>query len=121
MQTLVDELKTTALPTATTVERFSANNATWLFIRKPLQLKPEEQEELELIYQRSQTARKTYELTQQFMALLRQRRGQDFEAWGEAVETSHLPELQRFVHGLLKDKEAVVAGLMLSYSNDHVA
>jgi transposase len=120
VQALVDEPKATALPPAQASERFSANNATWLFIRKPHQLKPEEQEELELICQHSQTARTVYELTQQFMALLRQRRGQDFEAWVEAVEASHLPELQRFVHGLLKDKEAVVAGLTLSYSNGPV-
>jgi transposase len=38
----------------------------------------------------------------------------------QAVEASHIPELHRFVHSLLRDKEAVVAGLPLSYSNGPV-
>jgi hypothetical protein len=120
---LVDEPKAITLPPASAAERFSANNATWLFIHHPKQLTTEELEELaelELICQRSQTARKTYELTQQFMTMLRLRRGQEFEAWLSAVEASHIPELRRFVHSLLRDKDAVVAGLTLPYSNGPV-
>jgi transposase len=91
-----------------------------LFIRDPAQLTTKKQAELELICQRSETARKTYELTQQFMRMLRLRRGQDFEIWLSAVEASQIPELRRFAKGLLKDKSAVVAGLTLSYSNGPV-
>jgi transposase len=70
VQALVDEPKAITLPPTTAAEGFSANNATWLFIRDPKQLMPENQAELELICQCSQTARKTYELTQQFMTML---------------------------------------------------
>jgi transposase len=91
-----------------------------LFIRDPKQLTTEKQAELELICQRSETARKTYALTQQFMSMLRLRRGQEFELWLSAVEASQIPELRRFAQGLLKDKSAVVAGLTLSYSNGPV-
>ena len=58
------------LPPTTAADRFSANKATWLFIRDPAQLTPEKQAELELICQRSETADKTYELTQQFLRML---------------------------------------------------
>jgi transposase len=108
------------LPPATVADRFSANKATWLFIRDPAQLTPEKQAEVELICQRSETAQKTYELTQQFLRMLRLRRGQDFERWLSAVEASQIPELRRFAKGLLKDKSAVVAGLTLSYSSGPV-
>jgi transposase len=108
------------LPPTTAADRFSANKATWLFIRDPAQLTPENQAELELICQRSETADKTYELTQQFLRMLRLRRGQDFERWLSAVEASQIPELRRFAKGLLKDKSAVVAGLTLSYSSGPV-
>ena len=54
------------------------------------------------------------------MSMLRLRRGQDFELWLSAVEASAIPELRRFAQGLLKDKDAVVAGLTLSYSNGPV-
>jgi transposase len=108
------------LPLASAAERFSANKATWLFIRDPGDLTTEEQAELELICQRSATAEESYQLTQQFMSMLRLRHGQEFETWLAAVEASHIPELRRFAHSLLKDKDAVVAGLTLSYSNGPV-
>lgn len=120
VQALRDDPEKTMLAPETAAERFSANAATWLFIRDPKQLTTEKQAELELICQRSQTAHKTYELTQQFMTILRLRRGQEFETWLSAVEASHIPELRRFAHSLLKDKDAVVAGLTLSYSNGPV-
>jgi transposase len=54
------------------------------------------------------------------MSMLRQHRGQDVETWLSAVEASHIPALCRFAQSLLKDKDAVVAGLTLSYSNGPV-
>lgn len=59
-------------------------------------------------------------LTQQFLTIRRCRRGQEFEMWLEAVEASQIAELCRFVHSLCQDKETVVAGLTLSYSNGPV-
>ena len=120
VQALTDEPQAIPLPEASPAERFSANKATWLFIRDPGDLTTEEQAELALICQRSATAQESYQLTQQFMSMLRLRRGQEFETWLQAVEASHISELSRFAHSLLKDKEAVVAGLTLSYSNGPV-
>ncbi len=120
VQTLRDDPVKITLPPATGADRFSSKTATWLFIRDPKQLTTQKQAELELICQRSETAHKTYALTQQFMSMLRLRRGQEFERWLSAVEASQIPELRRFAQGLLKDKSAVVAGLTLSYSNGPV-
>ncbi len=120
VQALRDDLEKITLAPATGADRFSSKTATWLFIRDPQRLTTQKQAELELICQRSETAHKTYELTQQFMSMLRLRRGQDFETWLSAVEASSIPELSRFAPGLLKDKDAVVAGLTLSYSNGPV-
>ena len=120
VQALRDKPEKITLAPATGADRFSSKTATWLFIRDPKQLTKQKQAELELICQRSETARKTYALTQQFMSMLRLRRGQDFELWLSAVEASSIPELCRFAQGLLKDKAAVVAGLTLSYSNGPV-
>ena len=120
LQALRDDPEKIVLPPPTGADHFSSNTATWLFIRDPKQLTAEKQAELELICQRSETARKTYALTQQFMTMLRLRRGQEFEAWLQAVEASHIAELSRFAHSLCKDKDAVVAGLTLSVSNGPV-
>jgi hypothetical protein len=59
VQALRDDPEKIALAPATGADRFSAKTATWLFIRDPKQLTPEKQAELELICQRSETARKT--------------------------------------------------------------
>jgi Transposase len=69
-QALRDDPEKITLPPATGADRFSSKTATWLFIRDPKQLTTQKQAELELICQRSETARKTYELTQQFMTML---------------------------------------------------
>jgi transposase len=120
VQALRDEPEKITRAPASVAERFSANTATWLFIRDPVQLTAEKQAELELICQRSETACLTYALTQQFMTMLRLRRGQEFETWLQAVEASRIAELCRFAHSLCQDKEAVVAGLTLSVSNGPV-
>src|SRR5258708_33871194 len=98
VQTLRDDPEKITLATETSAERFSANTATSLFIRDPAQLTAEKQAELELICQRSETAWLTYALTQQFMSMLRLRRGQDFETWLEAVEASQIAQLCRFAY-----------------------
>ena len=120
VQALRDDPEKLTLAPATATECFSSNRATWLFIRDPKQLTPEKQTDLELICQRSETAHQTDELTQQFMTMLRLRRGQEFETWLQAVEASHIAELHRFARSLCKDKDAVIAGLTLSYSNGPV-
>jgi transposase len=120
VQALAEKPKEITLPEASATERFSANKATWLFIRDPGDLTTEEQTELALICQRSALAQETYQLTQQFVTMLRLRRGQEFETWLSAVEASHVSELCSFARSLLKDKDAVVAGLTLSYSHGPV-
>lgn len=120
VQALRDNPEKMTLAPATGADRFSSNTATWLFIRAPAQLTTEKHAELELICRRSETARLTYVLTHQFMTMLRKRRGQDFETWLSAVQASPIPELHRFAQSLLQDKDAVVAGLTLSYSNGPV-
>jgi transposase len=120
VQALRDNPEKITLAPATGVDRFSSRTVTWLFIRDPERLTSTQQADVELICQRSETARKTYELTQQFMSMLRKRRGQDFEPWLEAVKASQVPELRRFARGLLRDKDAVVAGLTLPYSTGPV-
>ena len=52
--------------------------------------------------------------------MVHQREGERLDAWIEAAQASQIPELQHFVNGILKDKDAVVAGLTLPYSNGPV-
>ena len=49
--------------------------------------------------------------------MVRERTGEQLDAWLEKVEASHLPAFQTFVTGVQKDKDAVLAGLTLPWSN----
>jgi transposase len=98
-------------------EQFSARAAVWLFIRAPEDLTDEEQRELAYIRQASGTAETAYGLIQDFLTMLRKREGARLDGWLQAAQASHIPELQRLALGILRDKEAVQAGLTEEYSN----
>ncbi len=95
----------------------SASQATWLFFRKEEELKPEEQEHLRHLRQASSDLKVTYQLVAAFLHMVRERTGEQLDAWLTQVEASHLQAFQSFVTGEQNDKEAVLAGLTLPWSN----
>ena len=92
-------------------------DAVWLFIREKSKSTVEEQEELFHIRSASVTIETAYGLVQQFLTMVRKRQGEWLDIWIEAVQASQIPELGRFVNGILQDRDAVVAGLTEVYSN----
>jgi transposase len=99
------------------LENFSAQRATWLFLRQPEELDETQLAELALIRQASPSAETTYCLAQAFMQMIREQTGHQLDAWLSEAEASHLPELQSFAKGIQQDKAAVLAGLTLPWSN----
>jgi len=95
----------------------SASQATWLFFRKEEDLKPEEQEHLRQLRQASPYLEVTYQLVEDFLYMVRERTGEQLEEWLNKVEASHLQAFHTFVTSVQKDKEAVLAGLTLPWSN----
>jgi transposase len=57
------------------------------------------------------------QLSQTFLALVRERRGHDLEAWIAEATHSGIEELARFARGLQDDLIAIKAGLTLEWSN----
>jgi transposase len=103
-----------AEPTA--LENFSAQRATWLFLRQPEEQDERQQAELALIRQASPDAETAYRLVQAFMQMIRERSGHHLDAWLSEAEASHLPEFHSFAKGIHQDKAAVLAGLTLPWS-----
>jgi transposase len=99
------------------LENFSAQRATWLFLRKPDDLDEIEQEELALIRQANPSSETAYRLTQAFLRMVRERTGEGLDNWLDEAEASLLPEFKSFAAGVRKDKAAVLAGLTLPWSN----
>jgi transposase len=60
---------------------------------------------------------RTYELSQAFLVLVRERQGENLEAWMAEATSSGIEELARFARGLQEDLAAIKAGLTLAWSN----
>lgn len=95
----------------------SVQKATWLFFRKPEDLEEEERKTLQLIRQLSPRVETAYQLVEAFLQMARERRGEQLEAWLKAVEASQLAVFKSFTTSVQKDKDAVLAGLTLPWSN----
>lgn len=59
-------------------------------------------------------------LVQSFRRIVRKREGHRLKDWRKQVTESGIAEVQRFAKGLERDREAVLAGLTLVYSNGQV-
>lgn len=58
-----------------------------------------------------------YQLTQDFLRMVRKLQGDALDTWLELVSASCIPELPGFAQGIERDKAAVQAGLTLPSSN----
>ena len=61
-----------------------------------------------------------YDLTQDFLHMLRKREGERLDTWLASFQESGLPELASFAHGVELDKAAVQAGLTWPINNGQV-
>ena len=104
-------------PEASSLDHFSAKEATWLFIRHFAHLNEKERDELATIRQASETAETIYQLVQAFLQMVRQLEGSHLESWLRSVRACHIPELRRFANGVEQDKAAVLVGLTLFHNN----
>jgi transposase len=95
----------------------SVPQATWLFFRKETDLDETEQQNLAQLRQAHPGIEKAYQLVSAFLQMVRERTGQHLEQWLTDAEESGLPEFETFVTGVQKDKDAVLAGLTLPWSN----
>ena len=67
-----------------------------------------------------QEIREANELILEFTSMLRERKGERFDAWLEKVELQGISELCSFAQSLKKDSQAVKAGLTLAWSQGPV-
>jgi excisionase family DNA binding protein len=99
---------------------FSSRAAVSLFMRHPDKLEELERDHLAAFRQADPSLETTYQLVQDFLAMMRQREGERLDAWLTQVHESQLCELESFAHGVERDKAAVQAGLTLPINNGQV-
>jgi transposase len=98
----------------------TSRQAAFLFLRRPEKLRDFEQETLATLRQLHSEVDLAYDLVQQFVQMLHNRRGECLDAWLAQVANSKLPELQSFAAGVEKDKDAVRNGLTWWINNGMV-
>lgn len=100
--------------------RLSSRQASFLFIRRPAGLTQAHHRSLEQISQASDELKQVYELSQQFVVMIRQRQAEQLDAWLEQVRDHAPRELKSFARGIGCDYEAGRAGLSRVENNGQV-
>ncbi len=102
------------------IRRLSSRHASFLFVKRPETLPPAQQRFLEQICQASEQMKQIYELSPQFVSMVRQRQAEQLDAWLKRVRELGTRELIGFASGIRRDYAAVRAGLSRPESNGQV-
>jgi len=76
-----------------------------------------QQQQVEYICQASEELRTAYLLSQEFVALLKERQVEALDGWLKRAKKSQVTELLSFVNGISRDYAAVRAAFSLAFSN----
>jgi transposase len=100
--------------------RVSARQASWLFVTPPEQLTDAQRVLLERICQINADLRELYQLSQEFILMVKQRRARRLDPWFLRVGQNPSADLRGFASGIKRDYDAVKAALSLPWSQGQV-
>jgi transposase len=106
--------------TAPKHQRLSSQKASWLFVLPTEKLTATQQRQLEQMCQASEELSTAYELSQDFLSMLKARKAQNLKDWIRAAKSSHVTELKRFAKSVQQDYEAISAACSLPWSQGQV-
>jgi transposase len=98
----------------------SARAVSFVWMCAEAKRAPEAQRYVEQLTQSDPALAQAYTVSQAFLALVRERRGEALTAWIAEATTSGIDALTRFAQGLQQDLAAIKAGLTLPWSNGPV-
>ncbi|HET8842754.1 MAG TPA: transposase, partial [Ktedonobacteraceae bacterium] len=107
-------------PRQKVIRRMSPITASWLFMNQEAKRTERQKEQIELICAAHPDLKMAYQIGQQFVMMLAERRYLDLDAWLALAEQSSLPEFKRFAHGIRRDYAAVKAAFSSEVSNGQV-
>lgn len=103
-----------------TTRRLSSRAASFLLVKQPDALTETQHQHVEHLCQASDELTLTYELTQEFVSMIRQHQADPLDGWLARVKAHAPRELKSFAVGLRRDYAAVRAGLSRPESNGQV-
>jgi transposase len=98
----------------------SARAVSFTWVRSEAKRAQDAQLYVDQLLHAEPTLAQAYTLSQAFLALVRERRGPELEAWMAEAMASGIEALARFAQGLQEDLPAITAGLTLPWSNGPV-
>jgi len=101
--------------------RMSATCASWLFVSQAGKLDGQQKQHVAQIRAGHPDLERAYQLSQEFVMMLAERRDTDLDTWLTQAEHSGLPEFKKMAKGIRLDYAAVKAAFSSEWSNDHVA
>jgi len=101
-------------------EAISPRELRWLLTHKREKLDKKDQDRLDRLLTVSEEIQTLHMLTQNFLEMVRERKGKHLRAWMEGATASGIPEMKSFVAGIERDYDAVKAGLTLPWSQGPV-
>jgi transposase len=106
--------------TAPKRQRLSSQQASWLFVLPKEKLTPAKLRQLEQMCQASEDLSSAYELSQDFLGMLKERRAQDLKDWIREAKSSPITELKSFAKSVQQDYAAIAAACSLPWSQGQV-
>lgn len=96
----------------------SSHQMSWLLFLSPDELEAKDRLLVEAVKRRSPSLNIACELAGEFIAMVKQRRGEKLDDWIARARAPRVPlEIQRFARGLLSERAAIEAALTLPWSN----
>jgi transposase len=100
--------------------RLSPTRASWLFVSQSEKLDEKQRKYVEQIRKGHLDLETAYQLSQAFVMMLAERRGEDLDSWLTQAERSGLPEFKKLAKGIRNDYAAVRAAFSSEWSNGQV-
>ncbi len=97
--------------------RLSSRAASFLMIGPPEKLTAKQHQQVESICQASSELHTVYLLSQECVAMLKERKAEALDAWLKRAKESHVAELKSFINGIYRDYAAVYAACSRPQSN----
>jgi transposase len=100
--------------------RMAPTRAAWLFVSQPTKLDEKQRRQVQDIRAGHPDLERAYGLSQRFVLMLTERRGNELDGWLIQAKQSEIIELQRFATGIRRDYAAVRAAFSSQWSNGQV-
>ncbi len=98
----------------------SPKEVSWWFLKPPDRLEQDQKVDLERLFLQPEEVHQAYELTQEFVGMVRERKPDQLDAWLSQAQASVLSDFRNFANGLRQDYAAVRGALLYSWSNGPV-